>query len=110
MGEIGCNVEKALNIIGGKWTTLIVRDLLDGPRRFTELRKSLHDISPKSLTTRLKNLEHHSVISRTVFAEIPPRVEYSLTEYGRKLQGVIGALEEWGRIEPPKVSVISKES
>ena len=105
MGEIGCNVEKALNIIGGKWATLIVRDLLGGPKRFTELRKSLHEISPKSLIVRLKNLERHSVITRTVYAEIPPRVEYALTGYGKKLEGVIAALEEWGRIEPPKISI-----
>ena len=105
MGKNSCNVENALAIIGGKWSTIIVRDLLSGPKRFKDLRKSISGVSPNSLTKTLRGLESHSVINREIFPEIPPRVEYSLTPYGMKLENVIGALAEWGSLEPPKIRV-----
>ena len=91
-----CTVERALAVIDGKWTTLILRDLLSGTRRFGELRSSLGGISPKTLTDRLRALEEQGVLSRQVFPEIPPRVEYTLTAKGRALGGVVHALAEWG--------------
>ena len=104
MGHSNCNVEKALDIIGGKWSTLIVRDLIGSTKRFSELQSSITGISGKSLTQKLKILEQNRVIKREVFAEVPPRVEYSLTSYGKKLEVVIFALDEWGGIMPPKVT------
>ena len=92
-----CTVERALEVIDGKWTTLILRDLLGGTRRFGELRTSLSGISPKTLTDRLRDLETHQVLTRTVYPEIPPRVEYALTEKGRALGGVVDALAQWGQ-------------
>ena len=91
-----CAVERALDVIGGKWTTLVLRDLLTGTKRFGELRASLGSISPKTLTERLRDLEEHGVVSRTIHPEIPPRVEYSLTEKGLALAPVIEAMAQWG--------------
>ena len=104
MGKSDCNVERALNIIGGKWSTLIVRDLIGGTKRFSELQSSITGVSGKSLTQKLKVLERNQVIIREAFAEVPPRVEYSLTPYGLKLESVISALNEWGRITPPRIT------
>lgn len=92
-----CTVERAVAVIDGKWTTLILRDLLGGTKRFGELRANLTGISPKTLTDRLRDLEHHGVLVRTVYPEIPPRVEYTLTEKGRALSGVVNALAAWGQ-------------
>ncbi|WP_240895981.1 winged helix-turn-helix transcriptional regulator [Kineococcus siccus] len=80
----------------GRWATLVVRELLSGTKRFGELRAALPGISPKTLTDRLRHLEAHDVLSRRAFAEVPPRVEYSLTERGRRLEPVLLALWEWG--------------
>jgi DNA-binding HxlR family transcriptional regulator len=91
-----CAVERALDVIDGKWTTLILRDLLRGTRRFGELRVSLSGISPKTLTDRLRDLEASGVLERTIYPEIPPRVEYALTDKGRALGPVVAALAEWG--------------
>lgn len=75
---------------------MILRDLMAGTRRFGELRQSLAGVSPKTLSVRLKELEEAGVLTRTVFAEVPPRVEYSLTEKGRELEGLIAAMGAWG--------------
>jgi DNA-binding HxlR family transcriptional regulator len=75
----------------------VVRDLLGGTRRFTDLRRSLAGVSPKTLTDRLRALEQHGLVNRHVYAEVPPRVEYSLTEAGRTLEPVLLALAKWGR-------------
>ena len=91
-------MERALEVIEGKWTTLILRDLLHGTKRFGELRHNLSGISPKTLTDRLRDLERNGVLERTVFAEIPPRVEYTLTEKGRALGAVIAAMAQWGEV------------
>lgn len=74
-----------------------MRDLLGGTKRFTELRRSLAGISPKTLTDRLRGLEEHGVVVRRIYAEVPPRVEYSLTTAGRTLEPVLVALSRWGR-------------
>ncbi|HEY8728081.1 MAG TPA: helix-turn-helix domain-containing protein [Acidothermaceae bacterium] len=90
-------MSRALEALDGKWTILVVRDLLGGTKRFTELRRSLHGISPKTLTDRLRGLEQHGLVERRVFAEVPPRVEYSLTSAGRTLEPVLVAMSLWGR-------------
>jgi DNA-binding HxlR family transcriptional regulator len=91
-----CVVERTAEVIGGKWTTLILRDLLRGSRRFGELRASLGTVSPKTLTDRLRELEQSGVVTRTIYAEVPPRVEYALTDKGRALRPVVDAMAAWG--------------
>ncbi len=91
-----CVVERTVDIIGGKWTTLILRELLGGTKRFGEIRSSLEGISPKTLTDRLRELEAHEILERTVYPEVPPRVEYTLTERGEALRPVIEAMGAWG--------------
>jgi DNA-binding HxlR family transcriptional regulator len=92
----GDAVERSLEIVGLKWTLLIVRDLLDGPRRFTEIERSLRHANPKMITKRLRELGQAGLVSRTAYAEVPPRVEYALTERGRALRPVVEALRRWG--------------
>lgn len=91
-----CPVSHTLEVVVGKWTTLIVRDLLGGTKRFMELRAGLNGVNPKVLTERLRLLEEHGIVERWAYAEIPPRVEYSLTERGRSLEPVLAALWHWG--------------
>jgi DNA-binding HxlR family transcriptional regulator len=93
---IGCPVAKTAEIISNKWTPLILRDLVDGERRFSQLERSLVGISPKTLSERLKRLEEAKVIDRHCFAEVPPRVEYSLTEKGHALMPLIDCMREFG--------------
>lgn len=88
---------RAVRVLDGKWTMLVIRDLLGGTRRFSELRASLAGISPKTLTDRLRDLEQNGLVKRVTYAEIPPRVEYTLTTKGRTLEPVISALADWGR-------------
>jgi DNA-binding HxlR family transcriptional regulator len=95
MKEI-CPVEKTLDIIGGKWTILILRDLFSGTKRFGELRKSLEGISPKTLSERLRYLEKEGIVQKKIYAEVPPKVEYSLTERGETLRSIIVTLKRWG--------------
>ncbi len=91
-----CVVERTIDVIGGKWTTLILRDLLHGTKRFGELKRNLHSVSPKTLTDRLRFLETKGIVTRTVYPEVPPRVEYALTERGSELGAIIDAMAEWG--------------
>ncbi len=91
-----CPVETTLNLIGDKWKILILRDLSDGTKRFGELKKSIGDISQKVLTSNLRRMEECGLVSRVAYAEVPPRVEYSLTELGKSLQPVLRAMAEWG--------------
>ena len=91
-----CVVERTLEVIGGKWTTLILRDLLRGTKRFGELRRNLQAVSPKTLTDRLRFLETRGIVTRTVYPEVPPRVEYALTKRGGELGAIIDAMAEWG--------------
>jgi DNA-binding HxlR family transcriptional regulator len=92
MDELG----RALAFIGPKWTLQIIQELLDGPRRFTEIERSLGGANPKMVTVRLRDLVAAGLVSRTYYAEVPPRVEYALTERGRALQPAIDALKRWG--------------
>lgn len=91
-----CPVVRAAHLVGDVWTLLIVRDLLDGCKRFGQLKDSLGNVSPKTLTQRLKMLEQAGLVVRHAYTEIPPRVEYSLTETGMELLSVIEALREFG--------------
>jgi DNA-binding HxlR family transcriptional regulator len=95
-----CGVARTLQVLDGKWTTLIVRDLLTGAKRFSELRAALGNVSAKTLTDRLRALEHQGILTRTVYAEIPPRVVYELTGQGQSLQTVLHAMLLWGRDHP----------
>lgn len=92
----GCPVARTAQIMGNKWTPLIVRDLAAGHRRFSELERSLHGISPKTLSERLKRLEEAHVVERQCYAEVPPRVEYSLTPKGFDLLPVIESMRQFG--------------
>ncbi|MDE2578087.1 MAG: helix-turn-helix transcriptional regulator [Hyphomicrobiales bacterium] len=89
-----------MSILDGKWTLLIVRELFGGTRRFGELRAVLDGVSPKTLTDRLRELEQQGVVDRTIYPEIPPRVEYKLTERGKDVWPVIEALRAWGETLP----------
>jgi DNA-binding HxlR family transcriptional regulator len=91
-----CPVARTAEIISGKWTLLIIRDLASGVKRFNQLERSLHGISPKTLSERLRSLEVEGIIFRRTFAEVPPRVEYSLTEKGRDLVDLIESMRSYG--------------
>jgi DNA-binding HxlR family transcriptional regulator len=92
-----CPVEAALHRIGGKWKALIVLRLLAGPRRFNELQRSLSGCTQRVLTNQLRDLEADRLIHREIFAEVPPRVEYSLTPAGLALEPIVRAMCEWGQ-------------
>lgn len=91
-----CPVERAMNIIGKRWTALIIRDLVKGTKRFCELERLLKDISPRVLSRRLNELEQTKIIKRKVFVTSPVRVEYSLTKKGQDLTKVIDSMAAWG--------------
>ena len=92
-----CPVETTLTLIGDKWKVLILRDLMPGTKRFGELKKSIGSVSQKVLTAQLRDMEQNGLVHREVFAEVPPRVEYSLTELGRSLKPILDAMWELGR-------------
>jgi DNA-binding HxlR family transcriptional regulator len=91
-----CPLETSLMLCGDRWTLLIVRDLLTGTKRFGELRKSLAGISQKVLTQHLRTMEEYGLVNRKVYAEVPPKVEYSLTVLGESLKPIHDALWKWG--------------
>ena len=90
-----CPVETTLTLISDKWKVLILRDLMTGTKRFGELKKSIGYVSQKVLTTQLRQMEASGLLSRKVYAEVPPRVEYTLTELGYSLKPVMDAMWEW---------------
>lgn len=91
-----CPVEVVLQLIGNKWKVLILRDLMSGTKRFGELRKSVGAVSQKVLTANLRAMEENYLVNRKVYAEVPPRVEYSLTETGRSLKVILDEMIKWG--------------
>lgn len=93
-----CPVETTLMLIGDKWKVLILRDLLSGTKRFGELKKSIGSVSQKVLTAQLRNMEENDLISRKVYAEVPPKVEYSLTELGESLKPILDSMWNWGEL------------
>ncbi len=92
-----CPVATTVSLIGSKWKLLIMRNLLMRPWRFNELRKNLDGVSQKVLTDSLRSMEEDGIIIRTVFPEVPPRVEYSLSELGESMRPIMDAMEIWGR-------------
>ncbi|MBM6851088.1 helix-turn-helix transcriptional regulator [Oscillibacter valericigenes] len=92
-----CPVATTVALVGSKWKLLILRNLLARPWRFNEMKKSLDGISQKVLSDRLRSLEEDGIVTRTVYPEVPPRVEYSLSELGESMRPIISAMEQWGR-------------
>ena len=100
---MSCSVAACAEIVGAKWTAILVHDLSEGPRRFSELERSCSGISPRTLSERLRALEHEGIVLRRSYAESPPRVEYELTEKGEALLPIIDAMREFGHdwlVEP----------
>lgn len=95
--DANCPVRKTTEIIDGRWTTLIIRDLLSGKKRYSELLRSLKGISPKMLAARLKHLEEKGILSRELFPTVPPKTEYQLTKLGLELKEVVLAMDKFGR-------------
>jgi DNA-binding HxlR family transcriptional regulator len=93
--KVGC-IAAAMQIIGNKWTALILRDLFTGPKRFCELEKSVGNINPRTLSQRLDDLEEHGIITRESFAEVPPRTEYCLTPKGEDILPILKQMSAWG--------------
>lgn len=92
-----CPVAVTVGLIGNKWKLLILRDLMTGVKRFGELRKGVSGISQKVLTENLREMEEYGILNRKVYAEVPPKVEYKLTQIGESLKPIINSMEEWGK-------------
>lgn len=99
-----CPVEVTLQLIGNRWKVLIIRDLLAGTKRFGELRKSIGNITQKVLTQNLRDMEAAGLVSRKVYAEVPPRVEYTLTDIGYSLKPVLDSMLAWGTDYQSKIA------
>lgn len=93
--RVGC-IATAMEIIGNKWTALILRDLFSGPKRFCELEKSVGSINPRTLSQRLDALEDQDIVTKASYAEVPPRIEYALTQKGRDLLPILKQMAAWG--------------
>lgn len=98
-----CPVETTLTLIGDKWKVLILRDLMSGTKRFGELKKSIGSVSQKVLTANLRSMEADLLIVRKVYPEVPPRVEYSLTDLGKSLKPILDAMWGWGEAYKSKI-------
>ena len=104
-----CLAEMTVKLIGDRWKMQIIQNLMDGTKRFGELKKSLGDITQKVLTSNLRKLEEHGVLIRKVYAQIPPKVEYTLTSLGKKLKPTIDSMLDWGAEYKAKMEDISKK-
>lgn len=91
-----CPVETTLSLIDDRWKVFILRDLMDGTKRFGELKKSIGNVTQKVLTANLRSMEESGLVNRRVYAQVPPKVEYTLTETGYSLKSVLAAMEQWG--------------
>ena len=98
-----CPVETTLTLIGDKWKVLILRDLMPGTKRFGELKKSVGNVSQKVLTAQLRAMEESGLVNRKVYAEVPQRVEYSLTELGKSLKPILDSMWVWGEAYKAKI-------
>lgn len=110
--KTGCDVEATLSVIGGRWKPILVCHLLEGRKRFGELRRLTPNATERMITLQLREMEADGVISRHVFAEVPPRVEYEVTDFGRTLEPILISMQAWGRAfkarrirEDPEVSL-----
>src|SRR5579871_3843466 len=92
-----CPIEARLDVIGGRWKGVILFRLLDGKKRFGELKRLLPDVTQRMLTLQLRELESDGIVERTVYREVPPKVEYALTEFGRSLEPILLLLCDWGK-------------
>ena len=95
--KTGCDVEATLSVIGGRWKTVLVCHLLDGRKRFGELCRLTPNATQRMITLQLRELEADGVLNRHVYAEVPPRVEYDVTEFGRSLEPILDQMQAWGR-------------
>ncbi|MCB9964131.1 MAG: helix-turn-helix transcriptional regulator [Rhodospirillales bacterium] len=105
--ELFCPVEITLDALSGRWKVLIIQQLLDGTRRFNQLQRELQGITHRTLSKQLKEMEEHGLVNRKDYKEIPPRVEYSLSELGKSLESVLSAMHKWGEAYGSKIT--SKE-
>jgi len=105
-----CPVEAALEIIGGKWKGIILYHMRYETRRFNELRRLIPEITQRMLTKQLRELEAHQIIRRKIYRQIPPKVEYSLTDFGMTLTPILQALEEWGVEYIEKINLVCSEA
>lgn len=105
-----CPVETTLKLLSNKWKVLIIRDLLTGTKRFGELKKSLGTITQKVLTTNLRDMEDIGLVARKVYAQIPPKVEYTLTDIGYSLAVVLDAMADWGSGYKEYLKILAKQS
>lgn len=107
-----CNVDDALNILVGKWKPIILLTLLkEGTKRFSDLKRSVPGITQKMLTNQLRDLEQEDIITRKVYLQVPPKVEYSMTEYGKTLEPILVAMHEWGTAHSVhKMQKLNRES
>lgn len=101
--DFGCPIETTLEVLGGKWKGMVLHRLLFGTLRFNELRRLLPHVTQRMLTRQLRELEHAGVIRRRVYAEVPPRVEYSLSEFGESLKPILQMMGDWGAAYQDKV-------
>ncbi|MFD4278021.1 helix-turn-helix domain-containing protein [Streptomyces cyaneofuscatus] len=92
-----CAIEVAMEVLGGRWKLVILKQLLGGKQRFSELKRAMPQITARMLTRQLRAMEEDGLVERTVYREVPPRVEYTLTETGRGLDEIAGMLDDWGR-------------
>ncbi|MDY0944203.1 helix-turn-helix domain-containing protein [Priestia megaterium] len=102
--KAGCPVETTLDVIGGKWKGIILYHLIDGKKRFNEFRKLYPGITQRMLTLQLRELERDGIIHREIYKEIPPKVEYSLTEFGRSLEPIILLMKDWGEKHKSRIN------
>ena len=105
--ELFCPVEITLDALSGRWKVLIIQQLLDGTRRFNQLQRELQGITHRTLSKQLKEMEEHGLVNRKDYKEIPPRVEYSLSELGKSLESVLSSMHKWGKTYGSKIT--SKE-
>ena len=96
--EYNCPVEATIDVIGGKWKCLIIHHLIDGTKRFNQLRRLIPAITQRMLTSQLRELEADGIVNRKVYAEVPPKTEYSLTKLGKTLDPVLWAMHDWGNV------------
>ncbi len=92
-----CPVEATMDVIGGKWKLLIIHHLLEGTKRFNELQKAIPAVTQRMLTSKLRELERDGIVHRKVYAEVPPKVEYSMTEFGRTVEPMLWVMHDWGK-------------
>lgn len=108
--DFGCPVEACLEVVGGKWKGVILFHLLGGTKRFNELMRLLPDVTQRMLTKQLRELEADQIVARKIYPEVPPKVEYSLTEFGQTLAPVLKVVQKWGVEYLDRITAIRKEN